>query len=170
MPTNDNNMNTKWIVTTSDLSIIFGISDRAIRKWPEAGCPKLERGKWYLPDVISWKSGSFVEGEDLDKEKLRERKLVADTNYREERAAKERLTREALEGKYMPREEVENEWASRIVELKAGLLNWRKALPPQLAEQDEATIEERLDIEVRDLLEQYYRTGTYTPKVATEGT
>ena len=161
-------MNAKWIVTTSDLSVIFGVSDRAIRKWPEAGCPKMERGKWYLPDVISWKSGSFVEGEDLDKEKLRERKLVADTNYREERAAKERLTREALEGKYMPREEVVREWVSRITELKAGLMNWIKSLPPQLAQQEEHTIEERLDVEVRDLLEQYARTGSYTPKAELE--
>jgi len=159
----------KFIVSTSDLIYLFQISRKQISNWVEAGCPKLARGKWNLKDVITWRSGNFVTSEDVDADNMRERKLVAETLYREEKAKKEKIQREALEGLYLPYEEVEKEWASRIVELKSGLMNWRKGLPPQLADQNEAVIEETLEREVRDLLEQYYRKGTYTPEVAAKG-
>jgi hypothetical protein len=155
----------KFIVSTSDLIYLFQISRKQISNWADAGCPKLARGKWNLREVIAWRAGNFVVDGEINTDNLTERQALATTLYREEKAKKEKIQREALEQLYIPKEEVAKEWAARILELKTGLANWRKGLPPQLAEQPEAVIEEVLEREVRDIFEQYYRNGTYTPKL-----
>ncbi len=153
------------VLSSQAMQNIFGISDRTLTDWERQGCPKLDRGQWPLREVISWRSGaidSTAAGNDAGK--LRSMKLRAEAALKATQATKARREMEILDGEYMRKEDIEQEWAGRIVELKAGLMNWVKALPPTLENTGARAIEATLRREVVGLLEQYSRKGKYTPK------
>lgn len=151
------------ILSSKAMQYLFGISDRTLTDWDRNGCPKLGRGQWPLREVLEWKKGDFIQGEDLDKAKLQDRALIADTEYRESKAKREQRTLEILEGKYIAAEHVYREWTMRVAEVKSGLMNWVKSLPPVLDGLDAREIEKRLREEVQVILEKYSRNGAHTP-------
>lgn len=154
------------ILSSSAMQYVFGISDRTLTDWERAGCPKLGRGQWPLSQVLKWRSGALdYEAAGNDRAALRDKKLKAEALKTEEQARKAKMEREILEGKYVLKEDAYKAWASRIVELKSGLMNLTKSLPPEVAEQDAGTVEAAIRREVVNLLEQYSREGEYTPKV-----
>lgn len=157
-------MDERWLISTGELTELFGVSRQALTNWGRAGCPKYDRGKWYLPDVLQWFRGNrdspVASGE---KESMRDRKLRADTEYREERARRERVLREALEGLYFLKTEVEKAWAARALEAKAGFLLLEKTLPMELVGKDEEDMETIIADRVREVLSDYARAGKYTP-------
>lgn len=157
-------MDERWLISTGELTELFGVSRQALTNWGRAGCPKYDRGKWYLPDVLQWfrdnRDSPVASGE---KESMRDRKLRADTEYREERARRERVLREALEGLYFLKTEVEKAWAARALEAKAGFLLLEKTLPMELVGKDEEDMETIIADRVREVLSDYARAGKYTP-------
>jgi len=154
----------KWVVTTSELAELFNVSERAVRKWPDAGCPKRGRGKWDLPDVIAWKMNSFVTDGTVDSEKLREREAVADVVWKEKRARQKEIECSILEGQYLPKEKVLEEWLGRIAEVKARLGNLPRMLAGKLIlKEDQEEIVSIIEDEVRNVCEAFCRGGTYTP-------
>ncbi len=155
----------RWHISTAEMSNLFGVTIPALRKWVKNGCPQLGHGKWDLKAVLAWKRGIAQEGEQqTEAESMRERKLKAETLYREERARRERLQREILEGKYYPRGDVEDAWAGRCAELRASLLDWSKTLPQELLGLGQNEVERVVYDRACELLEQYSRDGTYTKR------
>jgi phage terminase Nu1 subunit (DNA packaging protein) len=145
----------KWLVTTTDVAEVFQVSTRAVRKWKEAGCPQEARGKWNLRKVVAWRMDMFTPDDDADPNDLKKREAVAETRWKEERAAVKQIEREIMEGKYHHHDDIEEAWASRAAEMKAGLGNLVKRMPPELREEVRG--------EVHDFLVQYSRDGKYTP-------
>lgn len=157
------------VISSTAMQYLFGISDATLFDWERLGCPKEGRGRWSLRKVIAWRSGEMDIGvAGADRTKIKDAKLKAEAMLKAAQANKAKRELEILEGKYLPLEEIEQEWAGRIVELKAGLMNWIKALPPELSGADARTVEAALRREVAILLEQYSREGTYTPRVGTD--
>mgnify|MGYP001183601761 CR=1 FL=1 len=157
------------LVSSPTLCYLFNVSARELTNWERLGCPKEGRGRWSLRKVIAWRSGEMDIGvAGADRTKIKDAKLKAEAMLKAAQANKAKRELEILEGKYLPLEEIEQEWAGRIVELKAGLMNWIKALPPELSGADARTVEAALRREVAILLEQYSREGTYTPRVETD--
>jgi phage terminase Nu1 subunit (DNA packaging protein) len=154
------------ILSSKAMQYVFGISDRTLTNWERDGCPKLGMGRWPLSQVLKWRSGALdYEATGNDRAALKDKKLKAEALKTEEQARKAKMEREVLEGKYILKEDAYKAWASRIVELKSGLMNLTKSLPPEVADQDARTAEAAIRREVVNLLEQYSREGEYTPKV-----
>ncbi len=134
--------NKELILSSDAMCHVFGVSRQTLVDWERKGCPKINRGQWALSEVIQWRSGAFERDfEGADRTKVRDVKLRAEAALKTAQAAKAKREMEILEGKYLPQEEIHQEWAGRIVELKAGLMNWIKALPPELANADARNIE-----------------------------
>lgn len=156
--------NERWMVTTGEMEELFGVTKMALTGWKKAKCPKEGHGMWYLPDVLRWfRNTRNTPAETQENEDMRERKLRADTEYREERAQRERLLREALEGLYFLRSDVEKAWADRAFEAKAAFLLFEKTLPLELVGKDENKMEAIIAARVREVLNDYARDGKYTP-------
>ena len=153
----------RWLISTADMCEIFEISRRALTNWKNRGCPQQGRGKWFLPDVLKWRTGSLEEVNAIDGESLRARKLQADTEYREERAMRERLLRETLEDLYFRKVDVEEAWSLRALEAKSAFMLFEKTLPMELVGKTENEIEGIIAARVREVLSDYAREGHYTP-------
>ncbi len=154
------------LLNQESVARFFQVTTRTIRDWVGRGCPEEGRG-WYDPAAIMrWRGG---EGRKEDAgaagETMEARKLRAETLYRERKAEREQIQLDALKEMYLPREAVADEWASRIIELKAGLLAMARKAAGAVADPGMRRIVERvISDEIYDLLDQYARAGTYTPR------
>lgn len=156
----------KIVLQARETAAFFGVTMKTLADWVKKGCPREKQGKYNLYKVYAWKNQAVIINEDGEAQalSLEAQKLKAEIEWKEKKAAQEAIKLAELEGKYFPKEEVEQEWAKRIIELKQGLLAWARTLPPELAGQDLRRIEKVLMDEVYELLETYARDGTYTPK------
>jgi len=164
-----------FLVTIHVLSEIMGISIPTLRKYVNNfGAPQHSHGLYRLKDFVQWylksygiasESGEQDDGAESDEGSLKRRQTKAETRYREAKAAQAELQLKILRGEYLPREEVEAEWASRVSAVRVGLLNFAKALPLDLVGKDAQGIEVVLRREAESLLNEYSRSGQYTPKV-----
>lgn len=154
----------EFIISTRDLCKIANVSNQTLTDWKKAGCPYVGTNKWNLADVYAWDRARFAKQtpseEDSD---MKSRKLKADTEYREERARRERILREALEELYFLRSDVEKAWADRVLETKSAFLLLEKTLPMELAGKDENEMESIIASRVREVLADHARGGKYTP-------
>ena len=92
------------------------------------------------------------------------RKLKADADYREIKAAREKRMMEILEGQYIEKTELETEWARRIIEVKSALLLLSKKVSTEFTDAPiRRTVEKVITSEVYVMLEQFSREGAYTP-------
>jgi hypothetical protein len=102
-----------------------------------------------------------------DSDDLNQRKLKADTEYREAKAAREQLMKELAEGKYFLKDEVVGEWVRRVHEIRTAIL----ALPRKVAAvfpdpEIRVTVESEMTTIAHEILDRYAREGVYTPKPA----
>jgi hypothetical protein len=155
----------RWFISTGDMATLFGVTRKTISLWESNGCPKRGRGKWFLPDVLKWflASRDNSQNDTPDEASMKTRKLKADTLYREERARRERILREALEELYFLRTDVEKAWSNRALEAKSAFLLLEKTLPMELAGKDENEMESIIASRVREVLADHARGGKYTP-------
>lgn len=153
----------QFIVSTTDLCRIFGVKRNAVSVWHKNGCPRISRGTWNLPEVIEWRmeGKTTISPDAEDPALLRARKLQADTEYREERAQRERLLREILEDMYFKRSDVEEAWANRALEAKMAFLIFEKTLPVELYGKEIEEMESIIASRVREVLSNYARKGRY---------
>ncbi len=157
--------NERWFISTGDMAQLFDVTPKTISVWESNGCPKYGRGKWFLPDVLKWFRSSRDNSQNAkpDEADMRSRKMRADTEYREERARRERILREALEEMYFLRTDVELAWANRALEAKSAFLLLEKTLPIELVGKAENEMESIIASRVREVLVDYARNGKYTP-------
>lgn len=148
----------KWLFGSAEICNFFSISAETLSNWRKRGCPQEAYGKYDLQKVVFWKFGS---GNEASPES---RKIKADVTRAELRAKKEQLQFEVMAGQFIPKDDAEQEWASRVVEVKAGLM----CLPRELAGEFtdsivQRTVEAKAREKIFSLLESYSRDGTYTP-------
>ena len=93
---------------------------------------------------------------------LRTAKLAIDVQYRKTKSQKEQLLLDILKGQYYSKEDVEDGWSRRALELKIALLNWSKTLPMDLIGLDVPEMEHALYKKTCELLEEFCRNGAYT--------
>ena len=153
------------IASTKALCDLFQVDKATISRWHKKGCPKLDIGQWSLKDVIGWYMARLeVDPNNPEARELRDRKILAETLYREERAKIQKIGRETLEEQYISREDVINKWNARVVEVKAGMTTWVNRLPSMLSNRKANDVEKILTDEVYEFLNQYHKNGTYIPK------
>ena len=150
---------------TSDTCIFFGVSRETLSGWHKKGAPKEGRGNWDIKKLNEWLGKGTNCGNGEQKVLSDEaRKLKADADYRETKSEKEKISLNKIQGDLINIEDVQLEWASRILELKAGLRQFEKKIAPQIANQSIREVERVLRDEVYYLLESYSRDGAYTPR------
>jgi len=154
----------KFIFSTGDVCEILGVSRQTLSDWKKDDCPFLGRGKWDLAAVVQWDRGRFANRQVTPEETgIKLRKLQADTLFREERAKREKIMREALEDLYFRKEDVEEAWAMRAMEAKSTFMLFAKVLPMELAGKTEQEMESIIAERVREVLSDYARGEKYTP-------
>jgi len=150
---------------TSDTCIFFGVSRETLSGWAKKGAPKEGRGSWDIKKLNEWLGKGASNGNSEQKTISDEaRKLKADADYRETKSEKEKIALDKIQGELIHIDDVQAEWASRILELKSGLRQLEKKIAPQIANQSIREVERVLRDEVYYLLESYSRDGAYTPR------
>ena len=161
------------IVSTKSLCAFIGVTDRTVRRWKASGCPSHSYNQWNLKEVQQWKDEfiSTPAKPAATTEELRARKLQADTEYREERAQRERLLREVLEDMYYKKTDVEEAWSQRALEAKTAFLMFEKTLPVELYGKSIEEMETIIASRVREVLANYARDSSkYTQEPDTAQT
>jgi hypothetical protein len=142
----------------------FGVTVKTLAQWAKEGCPKHARGWWNPKEILAWRGEATDEG-TKEAMSVLARKLKAEADYKEARAESAIRQNEILEGQYMPKDEIETQWARRVIELKTGLLALGNKIAGQITDPDiRLEVERVINDEVYELLEQYARDGSYTPK------
>jgi len=149
------------IVVGSDyLGHLFGITGRAVRKWPEMGCPKLARGRFDLKAVFDWWWQNIAQdraaagaGEDS----INEAKRL----YWWEKAHGEQTKNKRESEQLIPREEIAVEWAARMAEVANGLQSLSMRLPPLISGKEQREVRNIVALNVRQILENYSRKGKF---------
>ena len=77
---------------------------------------------------------------------------------------------DVLNGEYVPRADVAQAWANRILELKTSFTKLGKRIGSEFTDPEErARVEKVVNGLVEEYLESYARAGEYTPKVKAAG-
>lgn len=129
------------IVTSPLCAQFFNISQQYLRKWKKNGCPNLGHGMWNLYDVFGWWQEHIMAtaAEESDKDLSEIKK-----DYWEAKTRVERVKAETLEEKYLPKEELGEEWSWRAGVFRSGLLAFSSRVPPLL--------EGKKQLQMRDIL------------------
>lgn len=154
------------LLNTEKTGEFFGVTRETLSAWSKRGAPKEARGWWNIRELMMWLGKMPASGSDgtVGEVSAEARKLHADAEYRELKAAREKIALEALMGQLMHRNEVAAEWARRIAELKTSLMALARKIAGQMPDPDtRRVVESVIANEVRDYLEQYSRAGKYTP-------
>lgn len=152
----------KFYLNSEMTARFFGVTPRTLLDWEKKGCPKVERGWWEPAEILKW----LGQGGNVGADTLAVRKLKADTEYREAKAEREKMIKDTLAGKYIPKDKIEEEFTQRVVELKASLLNLPRVIAAEFPDEDiRRSIEKIGNDVVYDALEQYSRAGKYIPKL-----
>lgn len=151
------------LLSTAALSKALNTSAKTIAAWAKTGMPKESVGWWDLAAVLEWRGQSVGSGM-VEAMSDAARKLKADADYRETKASREKRMLEILDGQFVEKTEIENEWARRIIEMKSGLLLLAKKISTEFTDaQIRRTVDKVVTSEVYAMLEQYSREGAYTP-------
>jgi phage terminase Nu1 subunit (DNA packaging protein) len=155
-----------WIKFTDDSFLLnsemtakyFNVTPRTLIDWAKRGAPKESRGWWNPQKLMEWLGKSAG---DQEKPSDEARKLKADADFRERKAAKEEIYLSVLKGEFISKEEVDRQWSVIGNQLKSNMLLWTKTMAPELAHMDMRSVEKVLTDAVYDLLEQLSNTSRY---------
>lgn len=146
------------IVSTSQLSEIFSVTDRAVRLWSDKGCPKVGHGQWDLKEVLNWWLENLYQAEN-DSEELAKAKL----EYWQAKARTEKVKADLAEESTMKIEDFKQAWAWRVAEMSNGLGALPLRLTPLLVGKSEKEINNLLESELWQIRDKFSRTGKFTP-------
>jgi hypothetical protein len=106
-----------WIRGTTETCAFFGVTAQTLSDWEKRGAPKEGYGKWDIKKLIEWKYGA--KAGDLSPEA---RKLMAEADYREAKAAQEGIKLAVQRGEYIATTEVTQDLRRLFTILKRSLL------------------------------------------------
>ena len=153
---------------SSQLADLFGMSDRRIRQLVKDGViPRDGRDRYPLRECvqayIAYLKANPTESASVAD--LEFRKLKAETEERQAKAERAQLDLDERRGELISREDMQREWTSRCVELRAAMLGLPNELGFRFTDDDtRALVEEVSEDFVRSTLETWSREGPHTPK------
>ena len=119
---NDNNSRAreteerKFIFSTADTCQFFQISRETLSSWQKKGAPKEGRGKWDIKALMEWRyTGKNAESPET-------RKLKAEADLTESKAAQERIKLGVTQNEYIPASVIQSERVRMLGNLKKSLL------------------------------------------------
>ena len=146
----------KFLVSTEELAKIVHKQRRTVQRWRARGLPVRPDGLIDLREFFLWYQETFCK---LPKSSL-------DKEIKKVKLEREKLALSLELGESLPRSQVEEEWAKRILEFKQGLIALEFRISGLLSDKTgkpRAVVQKILREEVRDLLNRYARDGEYTP-------
>lgn len=151
------------ICTSSLICSILDISRETLSEWVKRGCPKIKNGWYDLSLVIEWK---FKTSDDEDEDDVSEgtkNKWMIRKN--KAAALRQEFENEVKFGQYLLKSDVAEEFALRILEVKKSLLLMPNAISSKVVDIDmRKLVKEVIREYVYNMLDQYSRTGEFTPK------
>lgn len=106
----------KFIFSTADTCQFFQISRETLSSWQKKGAPKAGRGKWDIKAIMEWRyTGKNTESPET-------RKLKAEADLKEAKAAQEKIKLGVTKTEYIPAAVVQGELARLLANLKKSLL------------------------------------------------
>ena len=151
---------------TAKIAALFEMTERNVQILAKDKIiPRAKRGQYdlfltakaYIRHLKDRLGGRIVEPEQDD---LKGRKLKAETEEREAKAALRQLELEEETGKLFRREEVYRQWTSRLIEFKAAMLELPKKVAFRFTDPDvRMHVEEEVYAYVVEILERYSREG-----------
>ena len=113
--TQPNSPDVWWIRGTAETCEFFGVSAETLSSWSKRGAPKEGYGKWDIKKLMVWKNGTKT-GKGIEA-----RRLAAEAEYREAKAAQEMIKLAVAEGRYIPAGDVTADLKRLFVVLKKSL-------------------------------------------------
>lgn len=143
------------IVDINTVAAFFSITTRNVQHWVKAGCPKLKHGTYDLKAIFDWwKKNINASGDSQETENVK-----AEYWYWQKENA--RLKAQQTSTELVKREEIATAWASRVAEVKAGLMSLVDRLPPLVTGKDRPEVRDIIYQEIWTLCERYARNGKY---------
>jgi hypothetical protein len=150
------------LVQTKEVAAFFGVTRQAVGKWVDAGCPKLDRGRFNLKDVHGWwLLNIYAERAANDDEGLAEAKR----RYWTAKADRETMAANTQKKDLIHKDEIYTQWAGRMAEYKSGLFYFVDSLPPLLEGKTQPEMRKLIDDLVWKMFDRLCRTGSFTPEV-----
>lgn len=139
----------KYIFSTADTCELFNISRQTLSDWEKKGAPKTGRGKWDIKKLMEWRfAGKHTESPET-------RKLKAEADLKEAKAAQERIKLSVKKEEYISAYEVQTELSRLLGNLKKSLLKIGHNVASNLASLDSdmaATAKKEVDKRINDAL------------------
>lgn len=148
-----------WLRGTSETCDFFGVSAETLSNWEKRGAPKEGYGKWDIKKLVDWKFGAGAGDKSPEA-----RKLAADADYREAKAAQEAIKLAVTEGRYLSTQEVTADLKRLFTILKRSFVSMGHDIATELNTLDpEAALiaKKVVDNAVQNALEQLSKTGRY---------
>ena len=144
------------IFNTMQMARALGKSEATVRRMDLV---REGRGRWRL----------FASLERVRKTGTKEEKERWETELKAAKAQLEQIKLERERGELIPRAEIAKLWAMRAAEVKAGLMQLVRKLPPRLEGLEKEEMAEIIREEVYAVLKRYTRKGPYTPSKRKNG-
>lgn len=153
------NIENWWLRGTSETCEFFSVSPETLSNWAKRGAPKAGYGKWDLRELVRWKYAGDESAET--------RKLAAEADLKEAKAAQESIKLAVTEGRYVPSASVTADLKRLFSVLKKSLLAIGHSVATELNALDpEAAVlaNQIVDDAIHGALEQLARSGIYERK------
>jgi hypothetical protein len=148
------------IITTNQISEIFGVSKKTISLWTKRGMPKHKHGHYDAALAVQWWADNVYRADD-DTEGI----LEAKESYWKAKARNETVKADLAEGASMPVDDLKKAWSWRVNEIFKGIMGWSMRLTPLLIGKTDKEIQSIIYNEAWGLCDQFSRTGKFTPAV-----
>lgn len=148
----------KFIFSTTDTCEFFEISRQTLSEWQKKGAPQVKRGKWDIKEVSKWKNGGKGTASPES------RKLKAEADLKEAKAAQEKIKLDVAKGKFVPASEVQAEITKLLANLKKSLLAISHNVATNLATLDVNAAEiakNEVDERIKEALKEMSKGGVY---------
>ncbi|MDD4601467.1 hypothetical protein SDC9_04150 [bioreactor metagenome] len=148
-----------WVRGTSETCAFFGVSAQTLSDWEKRGAPKEGYGKWDIKKMVEWKHGA--KAGDMSPEA---RKLMAEADYREAKAAQEGIKLAVQRGEYIATAEVTQDLKRLFTVLKRSLIAIGHDVATEINTMDpDAALAAKkvVDNEIYEALKQIAEKGEY---------
>ena len=157
----DVNIDEWWVRSTSETCQFFNVTQKTLSNWEKKGAPKKDHGKWDIKELIEWK---YMNGKE---ESAEVRKLKAEADLKESKAAQEAIKLALTEGRYIQVDKVTRDLKRLFSVLKKSLVAIGHNVATEIngIDPESAVIANNLiDEKIHEALEQLSRSGIYGKK------
>ena len=157
----DENIDEWWVRSTSETCQFFNVTQKTLSNWEKKGAPKKDHGKWDIKELIEWK---YMNGKE---ESAEVRKLKAEADLKESKAAQEAIKLALTEGRYIQVDKVTRDLKRLFSVLKKSLVAIGHNVATEIngIDPESAVIANNLiDEKIYEALEQLSKSGIYGKK------